>query len=79
MDALDILIKHDREQFTGMFKRRYPLVGRAWLRNIPAEDRKIFSEIGCENHQHGHKGGIARAIAAKRDARGRFKKGEEDV
>jgi hypothetical protein len=76
MDALETLLNHDREQYRGMFIRRYPLQGRAWLRNVPAEDRKIFSEIGCENHQHGHLGGVARAAAAKRDARGRFTKGE---
>jgi hypothetical protein len=53
---------------------KYERAGRTWLRNIPAEDRKVFSMIGREAHQHGHLGGVARATTAKRDSRGRFVK-----
>ena len=72
MDALEILLKHNREDYRGMFKRRYPLQGKTWLRDIPPEDRAIFAQIGREYHGYGHLGGIARAKTAKRDEKGRF-------
>jgi hypothetical protein len=56
-----------------MFSRRYgPLVGRDWLKNLSAEDRAIFNQIGRDYNANGHLGGLARAKTAKRDAKGRF-------
>jgi hypothetical protein len=60
--------------YAGLFKN-YKRAGRNWLAKIPSEDRKVFSMIGREAHQHGHLGGMARASKAKRDERGRFIKG----
>lgn len=62
----------------GLFKNRYPeLRGRDWIRTIEAEDLQAFVGIGNEHNDHGHQGGIARAQAAQRDERGRFKKDAE--
>ncbi len=62
----------------GLFKARYSILkGRDWLRTVDAEDRLAFGHIGMEYHDYGRRGGLARAQAAYRDERGRFKKNEE--
>jgi hypothetical protein len=61
--------------YPNLFKNYPQRRGRAWLRALPAEERKAFSMIGREYNQHGHLGGMARAQQAKRDERGRFVKG----
>lgn len=58
---------------TGLFSRYAPLQGKAWLRDIPPEDRKVFAEIGLShNRALWSIGGKARASTARRDSRGRF-------
>lgn len=63
----------------GYFKRNYPLflVGRGWLKRIPAEDRAALSHTGAMAAGFGspsfsRKGGLKRARTAARDDRGRF-------
>lgn len=72
MIALDVLLEHQKEDYQGMFKRRFQLRGKDWLRGIPAEERLIFCEIGRVYNGNGHLGGVERARTAKRDRRGRF-------
>lgn len=64
----------------GIFRRKYSLKGKRWLRTIPPEDRLVFSQIGLmalrAKDINIHKlGGKARAELAQRDHRGRFIKG----
>lgn len=59
-------------KYPQLFKHYPARSGRAWLRNVSDEDRRAFSMIGSEAHQHGHLGGLARAAQAQRDSRGRF-------
>lgn len=64
------------DELTGMFKKRYALKGRDWIRNIPKEDRNVLITIGLEKAEHGKLGGFARSKNAKRDGKGRFCKDE---
>lgn len=47
--------------YPGIFKARYSLVGKDWIRTIPAEDRAVFVSIGMEANLHGVLGGRATA------------------
>lgn len=47
--------------YPGLFKARYPLTGRDWVRHIPDEDRAVFVSIGMEANLHGVMGGQALA------------------
>jgi hypothetical protein len=58
-------------QYPGLFKD-YTRHGRAWLATLPAEVRRVFSEIGRIHAEHGHRGGLVRAQTGKRDEKGRF-------
>jgi len=61
--------------YPDLFKKFQPRQGKAWVRDLPAEDRRVFVEIGLQAADHGRLGGIARAAQAKLDRRGRFIKG----
>lgn len=64
--------------YPGMFKRRYPVLrGRDWIRTVDSDDLQAFTAIGAEHFEYGRMGGRARAQAAYRDERGRFKRNEE--
>jgi hypothetical protein len=45
--------------YPGLFKDYQPLRGSAWIKNIPAEERRVFVEIGLQENGHGQKGGRA--------------------
>lgn len=64
--------------FAGLFSHYQPLRGSGWLHNLPALDRKVFSDVGRASMRSPEtfqsEGGRARAATAKRDARGRFVK-----
>jgi len=61
--------------YPNLFKNFEPRQGKAWVRNLPAEERRVFVEIGLQAADHGRMGGVARAQTACRDRRGRFAKG----
>lgn len=63
--------------FKNVFRNRYKLSGRDWVRRVSAEDRQAFVQIGLSAAQYGHLGGIARAASAQRDRRGRFTGGQQ--
>lgn len=46
-------------KYPGLFKNKYSLRGKDWLRRIPEEDRKVFSDIGSQNSNRGKLGGDA--------------------
>lgn len=50
--------------YPGIFKARYNLKGKDWVRKIDPEDRKVFVSIGAEAHLHGVIGG--RTLVAKK-------------
>lgn len=52
--------------YPNLFKLRYVLRGKAWVRDIEPEDLRVFVSIGAEHHEHGRMGG--RAIADQRGA-----------
>jgi hypothetical protein len=54
----------------GYFRNEYgPLVGKAWVRALPKEERQAFSYVGRKAAEHGRMGGVARAATATRDHR----------
>jgi hypothetical protein len=62
--------------YPDLFRSRYDLSGKAWLRDIPAEDRLVFSRLGHmalrqRNVPLQHLGGKAR-IPARCAHCGRF-------
>lgn len=47
-------------KYPDLFKSRYPdLKGKAWIKAIDPEDRKVFVDIGLQEMDHGRKGGLA--------------------
>lgn len=58
--------------YPSLFRKRYTLHGRFWLKQIDPDDLKAFVHIGMEAHDYGRMGGKVRASTAKRDKRGRF-------
>ena len=60
--------------YPDLFKSRYILKGKDWIRTIEPDDRKVFVELGMKHSEYGRLGGKARAKTAKRDQRGRFTK-----
>ena len=62
--------------YTGLFKSRYSLTGRDWVRRLPPEDRRVFIDMGLQAWEYGHLGGLARARTCNRDSRGRFSKSQ---
>jgi hypothetical protein len=67
----------------GLFNQRYELRGRGrlWLKDLPADERKAFSELGHKRlREKGidlqSLGGLTRHWHGKRDKRGRFVKGK---
>ena len=60
--------------FPDLFKSRYVLQGKDWIRRVEPDDRKAFVQIGMRFHNYGKMGGKARAATARRDKRGRFTK-----
>lgn len=62
------------DSLQGIFKSRYALIGKDWVRRLPNEDRQVFIHMGLAAMEYGHLGGLARAATAKRDRRGRFAK-----
>ena len=70
IDEIDILFPVTLQ---GVFKSRYPkLKGKAWVKTIEPDDLKAFVQIGQRHHQYGVLGGMARAMTARRDNKGRF-------
>lgn len=48
--------------FPGLFLNRYPsLRGKGWIKSLPAEDLRVFVDIGARSHNHGRMGGQALA------------------
>jgi hypothetical protein len=43
--------------YPGLFSRYQPLKGKGWIKNLPAEERRVFVEIGLQENGHGQKGG----------------------
>lgn len=63
----------------GYFQETYgPLIGVAWVRELPKAERDAFSYVGRKAADHGRMGGVARAASATRDHRGRFVKETSD-
>ena len=67
----------------GLFNQRYELRGRGrlWLKALPADERKAFSELGHKKlREKGidlqSLGGLTRHWHGKRDKRGRFVQGK---
>lgn len=58
--------------YQGVFKTKYSLRGKDWIRLLTPEDFRFFIHMGMEAMQYGHKGGIARSRSATRDPKGRF-------
>lgn len=61
--------------YPGLFKNRYAkLSGKCWLRDVSAEDRQAFAQIGSMHADYGRMGGYARVGSPDtvRDERGRF-------
>lgn len=61
-------------ELTGIFKNRYRLSGRDWVRLLSPEDLRFFIHLGLQAMDYGRKGGIARSLSASRDSKGRFAK-----
>lgn len=59
-------------ELTGLFKARYKLVGRDWVRRLNPDDLSVLVDAGLKAAQHGHLGGQARAQTGHRDMRGRW-------
>lgn len=57
-----------------LFKSRYTLKGKDWIKKIDPEDLKAFVQIGFKHSDYGRKGGIHRGKNGKRDNKGRFVK-----
>lgn len=60
--------------YPNLFKSRYDLKGKDWIKTISPEDRLAFVQIGFKHSDFGRKGGLKRAKTGKRDSRGRFTK-----
>jgi len=45
--------------YPGLFKQRYELKGRDWLRFVLPEDKQVFSSLGRSAADHGRAGGLA--------------------
>ena len=58
--------------YPNLFKKFDQRQGKSWVKNLPAEDLRVFVEIDLQAAEHGHLGGMARAKTARRDKRGRF-------
>jgi hypothetical protein len=50
--------------YPGIFKSRYSLQGKDWLRQVDPDDLRVFVDIGLQAAEHGRKGG--RALVAQR-------------
>lgn len=59
-------------EYSGIFRKKYRLQGKDWIRSIEPEDRAVLVQIGMAAMDYGRAGGKARASTAKRDKRGRF-------
>lgn len=46
-------------RYSGIFKSRYALKGRDWVRKISKEDLAVFVDMGLKAHNHGKMGGDA--------------------
>lgn len=53
--------------YTNLFKQKYALFGKDWVRRIDPDDLKVFVGIGLEANEHGRQGG--KALARKRGSR----------
>lgn len=69
---------HRAHYYPGLFAGRYDLRGRDWVRRLEPDDLQVFIELGMSYNLHGRLGGLARAVKATRDSRGRFAKKKED-
>lgn len=59
----------------GVIKSRYNLSGRDWVNLLSREDREAFLYVTLRaGGDYGRKGGKARGLRGKRDAKGRFVK-----
>jgi hypothetical protein len=60
--------------YPNLFKSRYILKGKDWIKSISEEDKRAFIQIGFKHSDYGRKGGLHRAKFGKRDGKGRFVK-----
>lgn len=58
--------------YPNLFKSRYTLRGRDWIKCLSPDDRVAFIWLGLKHADFGRLGGKARANTALRDSRGRF-------
>jgi len=65
-------------EFKGIFKQRYQLKGRDWVKLLEPEDYEAFIRMGLAATEYGRKGGRIRAEKGKRDKRGRFTKNDNE-
>jgi len=47
------------KKYTGIFKARYTLKGRAWIRDLSPEDLQVFINIGMQAWDYGRLGGLS--------------------
>lgn len=45
--------------YSGIFKARYTLRGKDWIRTIDPDDRRVLVDIGLQAAEHGRAGGRA--------------------
>lgn len=45
--------------YKGLFKARYQLSGKDWIRRIDPTDQRVFIDIGLQANNHGQMGGRA--------------------
>lgn len=70
------------KHYPDLFKHYPHRRGKAWLRQVDVEDRRVFARVGLEHanlktdYQFWSLGGQARAKNARRDSKGRFIKGD---
>jgi hypothetical protein len=57
---------------TGIFKNKYQINGKDWVRRLEPEDLQVFIDIGLKATDFGRLGGIANAETCKRDKHGKF-------
>jgi hypothetical protein len=46
-------------QYPNIFRSRYSLRGRDWIKALPVEDLQVFIDIGLQASDHGKMGGRA--------------------
>ncbi len=60
--------------YPNLFKQKYQLKGKNWVKTIEPDDLKVFIDIGMRFNDYGRMGGKVRGKTGKRDRRGRFTK-----